>query len=69
MRNAMARLACRTTDRNEALYFRRVISAELRPFMPAPWTGKANWTKSFRTKEARKAVQPYPRPLPQRLRV
>ncbi|AWN35837.1 DUF6538 domain-containing protein [Methylobacterium radiodurans] len=59
----MARMAYRTTDRNGTLYFRRVIPAELRPFMPAPWTGKANWTKSLGTKEARKAVQPYARCL------
>ena len=32
-------------------YFRRVIPAELRPFMPAPWTGKANWKLSLRTKD------------------
>ncbi len=56
-------MAYRTTDRNGTLYFRRVIPAELRPFMPAPWTGKANWTKSLGTKEVRKAVQPYARCL------
>lgn len=32
-------------------YFRRVIPAELRPFMPEPWTGKANWKLSLRTKD------------------
>ena len=30
---------------------RRVIPAELRPFMPEPWTGKANWKQSLRTKD------------------
>ena len=31
--------------------FRRVIPAELRPFMPEPWTGKANWKQSRGTKD------------------
>ncbi len=65
MQNAMARMAYRTTDRNGTLYFRRVIPAELRPFMSAPWTGKANWTKSLGTKSAE--GRPALRPLPERL--
>ncbi|KQP81772.1 hypothetical protein ASF60_22210 [Methylobacterium sp. Leaf113] len=32
-------------------YFRRVIPVDLRPFMPAPWTGKANWKRSLGTKQ------------------
>ncbi len=32
-------------------YFRRVIPSDLRPFMPEPWTGKANWKLSLRTKD------------------
>ncbi|GJD59447.1 hypothetical protein MTDSW087_05562 [Methylobacterium dankookense] len=47
----MARMTYRTKDRHGTHYFRRAISADLRPFMPAPRTGKANWIKSLGTKE------------------
>ncbi|WP_373325090.1 DUF6538 domain-containing protein, partial [Methylobacterium organophilum] len=47
----MALMSYLSRDRLGTYYFRRVIPAELRPFMPAPWTGKANWKQSLRTKD------------------
>jgi len=38
-------------DRHGTYYFRRVIPAALRPFMSPPWTGKANFKLSLRTKK------------------
>lgn len=32
-------------------YFRRAIPEALRPFMPAPWTGRREWKRSLRTKD------------------
>ena len=36
-------------------YFRRAVPAALRPFMPAPWTGKREWKRSLGTKDHAKA--------------
>lgn len=38
-------------DRHGTHYFRRAIPAELRPVMPAPWAGKANWKASLQTED------------------
>ncbi|KQT19861.1 hypothetical protein ASG40_03375 [Methylobacterium sp. Leaf399] len=38
-------------DRLGTYYFRRVIPEALRPFMPAPWTGKGSWKRSLGTKQ------------------
>ncbi|GJD55244.1 DUF6538 domain-containing protein [Methylobacterium dankookense] len=45
----MALMSYLIRDRNGTYDFRRVIPQALRPFMPAPWTGKGAWTKSLRT--------------------
>ncbi len=37
-------------DRHGTYYFRRVIPPALRPFMPTPWCGKANFKRSLETK-------------------
>lgn len=42
-------------DRHRTYYFRRVIPAGMRPFMPAPWTGKTSWKKSLGTKDPKVA--------------
>src|SRR5271167_1316445 len=42
-------------DRHGTYHFRRVIPPALRPFMPAPWTGKANYKLSLRTKKPAEA--------------
>lgn len=36
-------------DKNGRYSYRRVIPAELRPFMPAPFTGKVNWKRALGT--------------------
>ncbi|MFK5599782.1 DUF6538 domain-containing protein [Methylobacterium sp. HMF5984] len=46
----MALMSYLVRDRHCTYYFRRPIPVALRPFMPAPWTGKTAWTKSLRTK-------------------
>lgn len=46
----MALMTYLLRDRHGTYYFRRVIPPELRPFMPAPWLGKANWKRSLKTK-------------------
>lgn len=46
----MALMTYLLRDRHGTYYFRRVIPPELRPFMPAPWQGKANWKRSLKTK-------------------
>jgi len=53
----MALMSYLIRDRLGTYYFRRVIPKELRPFMPAPWTGKANWKRSLRTKAPATAKQ------------
>lgn len=37
-------------DHNGTHYFRGSIPPALRPFLPSPWTGKANFKQSLRTK-------------------
>ena len=59
----MARMTYRVQDRHGTYYFRRIVPKALRPFMPAPWTGKSAWTKSLGTKEQGKAKQPFARCL------
>lgn len=51
----MALMSYLTRDRHGTYYFRRVIPAGLRPFMPAPWQGRANWKRSLRTKDPKEA--------------
>lgn len=51
----MALMSYLTRDRHGTYYFRRVIPAGLRRFMPAPWQGKANWKRSLRTKDPKEA--------------
>ena len=46
----MALMSYLIRDRLGTYYFRRVIPEDLRPFMPAPWTGKSNWKRSLGTK-------------------
>src|SRR4051812_35550226 len=46
----MALMSYLSKDRHGTYYFRRIIPAELRPFMPDPWQAKANWKRSLRTK-------------------
>ena len=50
-------------DRHGTYYFRRVIPAELRPLMPAPWTGKVNWKASLQTKDPATAKRAHARLL------
>ena len=38
-------------DRHGTYYFRRVVPPHLRPFMPPPWRGKANFKRSLGTKK------------------
>ena len=38
-------------DRHGTYHFRRVIPSSLRPFMPPPWAGKANFKVSLGTKK------------------
>ena len=38
-------------DRHGTYYFRRVIPPDLRPFMPPPWQGRANFKRSLATKK------------------
>lgn len=38
----MALMSYLLRDKHGTYYFRRVIPVDLRRFMPAPWTGKAN---------------------------
>jgi hypothetical protein len=47
----MALMTYLLKDRHGTYYFRRVIPAALRPFMPSPWCGKANFKRSLRTKK------------------
>lgn len=47
----MALMTYLIKDRHGTYYFRRAIPTELRPFMPVPWTGKANYKLSLRTKK------------------
>ena len=47
----MALMSYLIRDRLGTYYFRRVVPPALRPFMPAPWTGKANWKASLGTKD------------------
>jgi integrase len=42
-------------DRNGTYQFRRVVPPALRPFMSPPWTGKANYKLSLRTKKPAEA--------------
>lgn len=51
----MALMTYLLKDRNGTYYFRRVIPPELRPFMPAPWEGKANWKRTLGTKNPKDA--------------
>jgi integrase len=51
----MALMTYLCKDRHGTYQFRRVIPAALRPFMPAPWTGKANYKLSLRTKKPAEA--------------
>ncbi|GJE19341.1 DUF6538 domain-containing protein [Methylobacterium marchantiae] len=53
----MALMSYLLRDRLGTYYFRRVIPADLRPFMPAPWTGEANWKLSLKTKSPATAKQ------------
>ena len=47
----MALMTYLLKDRHGTYYFRRVILASLRPFMPPPWTGKANFKRTLGTKK------------------
>lgn len=51
----MALMSYLLKDRHGTYYFRRVIPPALRPFMPAPWNGKANWKRSLATKKPAEA--------------
>lgn len=51
----MALMSYLLKDQNGTYYFRRVIPAALRPFMPSPWQGKANWKRTLGTKDPREA--------------
>ncbi len=57
----MALMSYLIRDAAGTYYFRRVISAALRPFMPAPWTGKTVWKRSLGTKDHTKAKKAAPR--------
>ena len=46
----MALMTYLIKDRHGTYYFRRVIPPALRPFMPDPWGGKANYKRSLETK-------------------
>ena len=61
----MALMSYLIRDRLGTYYFRRVIPSELRSFMPAPWTGKANWKASLGTKDPAMAKRAAPRLLTQ----
>ena len=55
----MALMSYLLKDRHGTYYFRRVIPLALRPFIPAPWTGKVEWKRSLKTKtpaEAKRAA-------------
>lgn len=47
----MALMSYLLKDRHGTYYFRRIVPPALRPFMPAPWTGKVEWKQSLRTKK------------------
>ena len=47
----MALMTYLLKDRHGTYYFRRVIPPDLRPFMPPPWQGKANFKRSLATKK------------------
>jgi hypothetical protein len=47
----MALMTYLLKDRHGTYYFRRVIPVALRPFMPPPWCGKANFKRSLGTKK------------------
>ena len=58
-------------DRHGTYYFRRVIPPALRPFMPPPWAGKANFKLSLGTKSPARAKAEFSRdaaPLHGRIR-
>lgn len=59
----MALMTYTVRDKYGTLYFRRPIPVSLRPFMPAPWTGKRDWKRSLRTKSSAEAKKPYARAL------
>lgn len=42
-------------DRHGTYYARRVIPLALRPFMPEPWQGKAEWRRTLGTKDPKAA--------------
>ena len=47
----MALMTYLCKDRYGTYHFRRVVPVPLRPFMPPPWTGKANFKINLRTKQ------------------
>ena len=51
----MALMTYLCKDRHGTYHFRRVIPPALRPFMPSPWTGKANYKLNLRTKKPAEA--------------
>ena len=59
----MALMSPLIRDELGTYHFRRVSPAELRPLMPAPWTGRANWKQSLRTKDPAAAKKAGSRPL------
>jgi integrase len=61
----MALMTYLVKDRHGTYYFRRVIPPALRPFMPPPWTGKANFKLSLRTKSPKQAKAEVSKVLPQ----
>ena len=51
----MALMTYLLRDKAGTYYFRRCIPAVLRPFMPAPFTGKREWKRTLGTKDPLKA--------------
>jgi hypothetical protein len=47
----MALMTYLLKDRHGTYYFRRVVPPDMRPFMPPPWRGKANFKLSLGTKK------------------
>ena len=51
----MALMSHLIKDRHGTYYTRRVVPAALRPFMPEPWRGKAEWKRTLGTKDPKEA--------------
>ena len=60
----MALMTYLIKDRHGTYYFRRVIPPALRPFMPPPWAGKANFKLSLGTKSPARAKAEFSEVLP-----